>query len=170
MSRLTEETKNMLLDPYAIIIGVIVVFIAVVIAIVILRTPNPPLPTATVQFVTAKSTVSFNVEIASTSVQQARGLSFRPSLDQNDGLLFTFGSPSIQNFWMKDMNFPIDIIWISSGTVAGFAQNAEPQPGAQLWQLKIFNSPPNVDTVLEVNAGIVAQDNIQVGDTVKIIR
>jgi uncharacterized membrane protein (UPF0127 family) len=122
---------------------------------------NPPLPRETI---TVGST-QFNVEMATTMVEQSCGLSGRSELMDGDGMLFLFGSGSIQSFWMKDMNFPIDIIWISKGKVVGFAQNAPiPVPGAQLWQLPIFNSPPGVDTVLEVPAGTVAKDHIQVGD------
>ena len=83
-------------------------------------------------------------------------------------MLFVFSSPGIQNFWMKDMNFPIDIIWISGGKVAGFAQDAEPQPGVPLWRLTIYTSPNNVDQVLEVPAGTVAKDGITIGAPVVI--
>ena len=93
---------------------------------------NPPLPTNTV---TIGNTV-FNVEIASTTAEQTIGLSGRKSLAENEGMFFTFNSPGVQNFWMKDMNFPIDIIWISGNKVAGFAENAEPQPGVPLWSGK----------------------------------
>lgn len=113
--------------------------------------------------------VTFNVEIASTMLDQTRGLSFRTSLGANDGMIFLFGSGSTQTFWMKDMNFALDMIWISGNTVAGFSQNVPaPAPGAQLWQLPIYSSPANVDKVLEVNAGTVAKYNIKVGDTVTI--
>lgn len=81
-------------------------------------------------------------------------------------MLFPFGSGGIQNFWMKDMNFPIDIVWISEGKVAGFVRDAEPQPGAPLWKLTIYTSPDNVDQVLEVPAGTVAKDGLKMGDSV----
>jgi uncharacterized protein len=125
---------------------------------------NPSLPQETLSM----NGHTFNVEIASTTLEQMTGLSYRPSLGENDGMLFIFGRPSVQNFWMKDMHFPLDMIWISGNTVAGFAENAEPQPGDPLWQLKIYTSPDGVDKVLEVNAGTVAKDNIQVGDEVQI--
>ena len=84
-------------------------------------------------------------------------------------MLFTFGSGSTQTFWMKDMTFALDMIWISSGRVVGFAQNVPPPAaGTQIWQLKLYSSPPNVDTVLEVNAGTVTRDNIQIGDSVQL--
>jgi uncharacterized membrane protein (UPF0127 family) len=79
---------------------------------------------------------------------------------------------------MKDMNFPLDMIWIGSAAgsgaqrqgevVLGFAQNAAPQPGVPLWSLTIYNSPDGTNNVLEVNAGTVAKDGIKVGDTVQI--
>jgi uncharacterized membrane protein (UPF0127 family) len=124
---------------------------------------NPTLPKTTLTI----GDNTWSVETASTMMQQALGLSGRDGLNSNDGMLFLFGSPSVQNFWMKDMKFPLDMIWISGDTVAGFAQNVEPQPGAALWKLKIFTSPYNVDKVLEVNAGTVAKDNIKVGDAVR---
>lgn len=123
---------------------------------------NPPLAEEQLNIDSA----IFNVEIASTSLEQTRGLSFRPSLGANDGMLFIFGAGSVQTFWMKDMNFPLDMIWISGNTVVGSAQNV-PAP-APLWNLPIYSSPGNTDKVLEVNAGTVAKYNIKVGDTVTI--
>lgn len=111
---------------------------------------------------------TWTVELATTTIQQALGLSGRESLGANDGMLFVFSGPGVQNFWMKDMNFPLDMIWISGNAVAGFAQDAAPQPGDPLWKLKIYASPYNVDKVLEVVAGTVAKYNIKVGDTVTI--
>ena len=114
---------------------------------------NPQLATETLQVDRA----TFIVEIAQTMLQQTSGLSFRSSLAPGYGMLFLFGAPAIQTFWMKDMNFPLDMIWIGGGKVLGFAQNAVPQPGAPLWELKLYTSPPGTNTVLEVPAGTVAQ-------------
>lgn len=126
---------------------------------------NPPL---TADQLSIDSAV-FNVEVASTGVEQARGLSYRSALGDGDGMLFLFGTGSVQTFWMKDMNFPLDMIWISGDTVDGFAQDVPaPAPGTQLWQLPLYASPDNTDKVLEVNAGTVAKYNIKVGDSVII--
>ncbi len=129
--------------------------------IVLSQSANPPLTKGEVRV----GGVTFTVELATTTMEKTRGLSYRASLADGSGMLFTF-SPGIQNFWMKDMNFPIDIIWIAEDKVVGFVKNAEPQPGASLWELTIYNSPDGVDRVLEVNAGIVAKDNIKIGDLV----
>jgi uncharacterized membrane protein (UPF0127 family) len=128
------------------------------------RRANPPL---TENQLKVGNTV-FTVELATSTIAQARGLSFRASLSEGHGMLFIFNQPAVQNFWMKDMNFSLDMIWIGGGKVLGFAQNAAPQPGTPLWSLTIYNSPDGTDEVLEVNAGTVAQDNIQIGDPVTI--
>jgi uncharacterized membrane protein (UPF0127 family) len=161
-----------------IIIAIIVVLFAILgVWHFVLSRPNPPLRTTTVTIGNA----IFSVEVASTTIEETRGLSGRAGLGQNEGMLFLFGSPNVQNFWMKDMNFPIDMIWIGGGSpsqisqgkiwegkVLGFAENALPQPGTPLWNLKIYSSPEGVDTVLEVNAGTVVNDGIKVGDEVVI--
>jgi uncharacterized membrane protein (UPF0127 family) len=137
---------------------------------------NPQLPGAKVTI----GNTTFSAELATTMTQQAKGLSGRTGLGANEGMLFIFDRPRIQNFWMKDMNFPIDIIWIGSTTlnatgqtseVLGFAQNAPiPTPGMQLWELPIYTSPDGVDTVLEVAAGTVAKNNIIAGESVMIAK
>jgi uncharacterized membrane protein (UPF0127 family) len=124
---------------------------------------NPPLPRKTIVI----GSVSFDSEIASTITEQACGLSGRAILGEREGMFFAFDSGGTQNFWMKDMKFPIDMIWISGNKVAGFAENAlPPNAGDHLWNLKIYTSPSNVDKVLEVPAGTVAKNNIKVGDAV----
>lgn len=112
---------------------------------------------------------TITAEIASTTTEQTRGLSYRTSLGANDGMLFVFSTGSVQQFWMIGMNFPLDMIWISGNTVVGFAQNVPaPAPGTAPWNLPLYSSPANTDKVLEVNAGTVAKYGIKVGDTVTI--
>ncbi len=127
------------------------------------KAPNPPLAAGQVRIRNA----TFTVEMATTTLEQARGLSFRASLAEGSGMLFTF-SHGVQSFWMKDMNFPIDIVWISDGKVVGFVQDAKPEPGVPLWNLTVYTSPGGVDKVLEVNAGTVARDGIKIGDLVVV--
>ena len=154
------------------IIGIVLIAIAIATAVwwyfvmpgaLFGRACNPPLPRETITV----GATTFDVEMATTMAEQACGLSGREGLADNQGMIFLFGSGSTQTFWMKDMNFAIDMIWISDGRVVGFAQNAPPPaPGTALWQLQLYSSPPDVDTVLEVAAGTVARDNIQIGDAV----
>jgi hypothetical protein len=108
----------------------------------------------------------FRVELARTIIEHSRGLSGRERLGEDEGMYFIFDSPTVQGFWMKDMLFPIDIIWISGERVVGFKENAQPEPGRSIFTLPVYNSPGPVDRVLEVNAGTVAKYGIEVGDAV----
>ncbi|MFH0891019.1 MAG: DUF192 domain-containing protein [Candidatus Liptonbacteria bacterium] len=111
---------------------------------------------------------SIEVEIADTIAARARGLSYRTNLAENKGLYFVFGRPARQTFWMKDMSFPIDIIWIREGKIVGIEKNVEPQPEAQVWQLRTYSPPEDADRVLEVNAGWSDKNGIRAGDEVKL--
>jgi len=51
-------------------------------------------------------------ELAETIEQRARGLMFRPSLERNRGMLFTFAEPQQWSFWMKNTRISLDIIWM----------------------------------------------------------
>ena len=53
-------------------------------------------------------------DIAATDEQKTKGLSVKDSLAENEAMLFVFDNEGQHPFWMKDMKFPIDIIWIDS--------------------------------------------------------
>ena len=111
-----------------------------------------------------------SVEIARTDAEQAKGLGGRSSLDAFHGMLFVFTPPTIPGFWMKDMSFPIDIVWISENRVIGVIENADPQIGAPESKLKIYTPPSSVDSVIELSAGTFKASNARVGDTVDTSR
>lgn len=53
-------------------------------------------------------------EVSATSEQRTRGLTVKNALAENESMLFVFDNQAKHKFWMKDMKFPIDIIWIGS--------------------------------------------------------
>jgi uncharacterized membrane protein (UPF0127 family) len=108
----------------------------------------------------------YQVEVAATSAAQSKGLSGRPSLAAGQGMLFPFSPPRSEVFWMYQMNFPIDIVWIRDGKVVGFVERA---PVPTTVPPATFPSPGIVDYVLEVPAGTVAADHIMQGATVEIL-
>ena len=112
--------------------------------------------------------VAINLEIADSQDKWAKGLSFRESLDQETGLLFDFGKKdSRPTFWMKDMNFPIDIIWINDNEIVGIVKNAPvPEPDTPTQILPRYVPDEPIDYVLEVNAGFTDANDINVGDTI----
>ena len=107
----------------------------------------------------------FSVEIVDTVIAQALGLSGRPSLPENQGMLFVFDGLAIRNFWMAGMRFPLDLIWIKEDVVVGFSENLPPATGSST---QIYNSPEPADKVLEINAGLVKKLGIKIGDAVML--
>lgn len=110
----------------------------------------------------------YAIEIAESAAAQVRGLSGREGLPANSGMLFMFQKPEPRLFWMYQMKFPIDIIWIREGVVVGVAENAPAPQGVSL--PASFRSPEPADMVLEVAAGTAQRDGIRVGAEVVLSR
>lgn len=105
------------------------------------------------------------IELADTPQKRTLGLSGREKLDENSGMLFIFNSPDYHSFWMKDMKFTIDIVWIGKNLkIAGIAENAAPESYPQT-----FKPEDPAKYVLEVNAGFIDENNIKIGDKVDFI-
>lgn len=94
-----------------------------------------------------------------------RGLSNRRSLGEDQGMLFVFDGYVTPSFWMKEMNFPLDIVWIKDGTVTGLEKNLPPEGERPQ---KIYRSLTLINYALEVNAGWTDKNNIKIGDQVTI--
>lgn len=111
------------------------------------------------------------IEIADEKQERSKGLGFRNSLATNSGMLFIHESPQKYTYWMKGMQFPIDIMWISGDTIADIIPNIPPPiEGQSDNTLERYASTVDVDKVLETNAGFVIQYNIQKGDKIVINR
>ena len=107
----------------------------------------------------------FVAEVRDTPEERAEGLSGREALEEGWGMLFLFSEPEVQSFWMKDMKFPIDIIWIREGQVVGVEWNAPASlPTMPLSLLPLYTSPGPVDMVFEVSAGTAESLKIKTGD------
>jgi uncharacterized membrane protein (UPF0127 family) len=96
------------------------------------------------------------VEVVNTPESLRRGLGGRTRLE-TDGMLFVYPSPQPVVFWMKDMLFAIDIIWLRDGEVIGIERNAQPpEPETPDNELELYQSPGLVDMVLETEPGKLA--------------
>lgn len=88
-----------------------------------------------------------------------QGLSGRISMPEDQGMLFVFDRPSRYCFWMKDMRFPIDIIWLSADKkVLEFAENVEPKTYPNN-----FCPAQPAQFVIEVNAGVAREVKLEEG-------
>ena len=103
------------------------------------------------------------VELALTQDEQEKGLSGRKDIKEDEGMLFIFKKSSIHNFWMKEMNFPIDIIWIDENfQVIYIEKNTNPESYPES-----FGINQNSKYVLEVKANFSDKNNLKVGEKVK---
>jgi uncharacterized membrane protein (UPF0127 family) len=119
--------------------------------------PGTPLPTKEISV----GTTTLTVELATTQAQQAQGLGGRASLPDNHGMLFVFNADGDWGIWMKDMAFPIDILFISEN---GYVVSVDPDISPDTYDTdppQIFYPPLAVRYVLELPAGYAAAHGIE---------
>ncbi|MDP3043582.1 MAG: DUF192 domain-containing protein [bacterium] len=104
------------------------------------------------------------VEIADTVEKHYQGLSNRENLCDNCGMLFVFPDKEERVFVMRDMNFPLDIIWISDDKIVKIDKNLLPE-GSNPKML--YSSGQPVNYVLEINSGYAGKHGFKTGDMVK---
>ena len=112
---------------------------------------------------------AFEVEIAFTPEERTRGLSGRDSLADGAGMLFVFDSGAASSFWMREMRFALDFVWIGDGceVVDILPDVPAPAAGTALGDLPIYSSRTPARYNLEINAGEAAARGIEIGDAVK---
>ena len=105
------------------------------------------------------------VELATTISEHEQGLSSRQKLDETEGMLFVFEQAGHHPFWMKDMKFPIDIIWLNENMKVVYIQK-DAQPVSYP---ETFTPSENAQYVLEVVSGFADKNNLKIGDEAKSI-
>ena len=109
---------------------------------------------------------SFTVDLADTPEKRFQGLSGREFLEEGTGMLFVFQEERQHTFWMKDMRFPLDMIWITAEcTIADIiADVLNPPPDQKNGALPTYSPSAPGTFVLELNAGVAAASGLQTGD------
>lgn len=109
--------------------------------------------------------VKVRVEVADSPEERARGLMFRDSLPENTGMLFIFEADGNYPFWMLNMKFSLDMIWLDSeGNVVYIAENVQPCTVT----CQAIDPKVNARYVLEVNAGFIDKHKIEEGSSAHI--
>lgn len=106
--------------------------------------------------------VDFDLYIADTSIARQRGLSGTRPLTHTQGLLFVFQVDDLHGFWMKDMLYAIDMVWLDAhGRVVSIHTDIAPSTYPTVFY-------PDADSryVLELMAGGAQHLNIEVGDSI----
>lgn len=109
---------------------------------------------------------TFFITVAKSNEEKTVGLSHQLSLAQDQGMLFPFDTAAYYTFWMKDMKFSIDIIFIANNRIVTIYHSV-PYPKDATQPLPIYQSSQPADMVLELSAGITKKYTIQEGDLVQ---
>ena len=104
----------------------------------------------------------FEVKIARTIAQRAKGLMFREKIENNQGMLFVFKSEKKYSFWMKNVSFPLDIIWLNADKKVVFiSPSTQPCNNSECVAIK---PTTKAQYVLEINKGLVKEIGLKIGD------
>ena len=106
---------------------------------------------------------AFSVGVARTKEEQDRGLVKTDTVCRECGMLFKKKKKNVYRFWMKDMRFPIDILWIREGKIVHIEEEVDFKD-----QKRIYAPSEPADSVLEINAGLSRGLGIKVGQTVSV--
>ena len=104
------------------------------------------------------------VSIADTPATRTLGLSRTTTLPNDVVKLFVFETPGVYSFWMKDMNYPIDMIWLDTeGTILHIEEAVPPESYPQ-----IYGPDVPAKYVLETNAGYFKTTGLRIGDIITL--
>ena len=108
---------------------------------------------------------TFDIEIADSEYETQTGLMYRQSMQDSQAMLFIFPNVAMHSFYMKNTEFPLDIIFIDENQkVASMQKNAQP------FSEEGLSSQVPVKYVLEINSGLSDRLNITVGDSISFSR
>lgn len=111
----------------------------------------------------------FDLLVADNDEKRMKGLSKRKSLDDKQGMLFVFDEKGKYKFWMKDVEFPLDIIYINDDKIVDIIKNAPPQSKIEEdSELLIYEPKAEANYILEINGGLSDKNSFKDGDTVTI--
>lgn len=113
----------------------------------------------------------FNLLIAKTDKEKEIGLSEKSSIDKDSGMLFVFDKPDYHKFWMKNMKFPIDILFLNKNHIITIHSKVPAPQDTALSKdenLPIYSPEEPSDMVIEINSGLSETYGFQKGDSVKI--
>lgn len=106
---------------------------------------------------------TFVLEVANDGNTRSQGLSRRQLLAENAGMLFVFETEAFHKFWMKEVHFPLDLLFISADGKIVDIQHMETESGILDADLSIYESPARVPFALEILGGKVDELGLESG-------
>ncbi|MGF1498089.1 MAG: DUF192 domain-containing protein [Elainellaceae cyanobacterium] len=118
--------------------------------------------------ISASFTVNDNeilLEVAQTPQQQAIGFMFRERIPDDRGMLFVISPARPVQFWMRNVQVPLDMVFLRDETVVAIADNVPPCTTATC---PTYGPDGEVDQVIELRGGRAAEIGLQVGDSLTV--
>ena len=115
--------------------------------------------------VTTSTGKEISVEVADTVEKRSLGLGKRSGLENGWGMLFVFEKRKQHGFWMKDMQFPLDIIWLDNHRIVHILRNVQPAKSGVI--PPVMTPPVSGNFVLEIDSGRADELKLQVGQRLK---
>ena len=115
--------------------------------------------------VTTSTGEEIPVEVADTLKKRSLGLGKRTSLKKGWGMLFVFEKRKPHRFWMKDMQFPLDIIWMDNHRIVHITHHVK--PANSRGEPEVMTSPVPANFVLEIAAGRSAILGLKTGQQMR---
>ena len=116
-------------------------------------------------FVKTSAGIEIPVEVADTSQKRNLGLGKRSGLKKDWGMLFVFEKRKTHRFWMKDMQFALDIIWLDNYRIVHILRNVQPVMSGE--KPAILETPEPANFVLEIASGRATELGLKHGDLLK---
>lgn len=113
---------------------------------------------------------TFKVLVSDNLKHWTKGLGGRKDLGEYDGMLFVFPDTDQHVFVMRDMQFPIDIIWLKNGKIVDMAPNVPVDSTANEDELIPYAARDVSDKVLEFKVGTIEKLHLKIGDKVEVVR
>lgn len=106
---------------------------------------------------------TYRLFVADTEEKRKRGLSNISSIKDGEGMIFVFNKPDYYRFWMKDMKFPLDFLFLRGDQVVDLLANVDPSTYPQTF---ISKSP--ADKIIELKAGEIDKLGVNISDTISV--
>jgi uncharacterized protein len=111
--------------------------------------------------------VKIAIEVANTDEELQQGYSNHQPISDKEGMLFIMPTIALHTFWMKDMLFDLDFIYIQNNKVVDLVKNI-PSPANNQGEIAYVNPKVAVNQVLEVKSGFIDQYKIEIGDWISL--
>jgi len=112
----------------------------------------------------------FTVLVANTNDHLHQGWSKKKDMGRYGGMIFVFADYGRHPMVMRDMLFPLDMVWLSDGIVVDMAPNIPLEPGKPENLLNLYLSSHSSNRVIELPSGTIAQTGLKIGDRVEGVK